>query len=642
MDIRPRTTGEIFDDAWRLYRADAALLLGVSSLFVLPAVVAVVLLLVLPKPDLLAACFLLPVLAALVIPVSGLGSASCQELFRRRAEGKPVSIGVCWHGFQRSLDDMAARALVWSLTLLGSAFVALPGCVVGGAILSGMAPEGPTRLPLIYGSVLMIGFVVSGLATLAGGQAIQPILAAGERHCFGAWIEALRQMQRQAGKAAAIALSRPVLWAIVVLNLHLLVRSALWIGDDLAGFDLAVASLALSLENYVYVTILILVAGLLLAPLYEAVNYLLHVDARTRYEGLDLWYRVRRGFPVGEKSLAGALLLALGLVLLTPAGTRAADSQQQAVKSARREVAHITKQIKDADGFVPGRWLPRLQEVGRELSAAVEGRPGAYRWFERSLTGWAKADRARALEILADLDQRLALAEETLALPEEPGGPAKSKEEIKALLPPDTSDDRAKAKATAKERREKKERVRRDDFAEDGPPRRGGDGGIVKPNPIGGFGTLGWFLLGALLVAVVVIAALLALRQAPATPKTPVAKPAALSLEALLAQTEQPVGESLWRQADELARSGRWLDALRTLYVAVLALLHRADLIRYSQTRTNGEYLTEVRPRTEVYLPFESLTDCFELKWYGEKACQPEDYQTCRKLAEQVRSEIKT
>jgi hypothetical protein len=641
VDIRPRTTGEIFDDAWRLYRADAPLLLGVSSLFVLPAVVTLVLLLVLPKPDVLAARFLLPALAALLIPVSALGSSSCQELFRRRADGRPLGTGVCWHGCQRSLDHMAARAFVWSLTLLGSAFVALPGCVVGGAILSGMGTEGSARLPLIYCSVLLVGFVVSGLAALAGGQAIQSILAGGERHCFGAWVESLRQTQRQAGKAAAIALSRPILWAIVVLNLHLLVRIGLWIGDDLAGFDLAVASLALSSENYVYVMVLILLAGMLLAPLYEAVNYLLHVDARTRYEGLDLWYRVRRGFPSGEKSLAGALLLALGLALLAPAA-RAADSQQQAVKSCRREVAQITKQIKDADAFVPGRWLPRLQEVGRQLNAAAaEGRPGAYRWFERSLTGWAKADRAKALEILADLEQRLALAEETLAVPEEPGGPAKSKEEIKALLPPDTSDDRAKAKETAKERREKKERVRRDDFAEDGPPRRGGDGGIVTPNPIGGFGTVGWFLMGTLLVAVVVIAALLALRQAPTAPKTPAAKPAALSLEALLAQTEQPVGESLWRQADELARSGRWLDALRTLYVAVLALLHRADLIRYSQTRTNGEYLAELRPRTEVYLPFESLTGSFELKWYGEKACQPDDYQTCRQLAEQVRAEIK-
>src|SRR5262249_52786513 len=129
--------------------------------------------------------------------------------------------------------------------------------------------------------------------------------------------------------------------------------------------------------------------------------------------------------------------------------------------------------------------------------------------------------------------------------------------------------------------------------------------------------------------------------QAPAAPKTPAAKPAALSLEALLAQTEQPVGESLWRQADELARGGRWLDALRTLYMAVLALLHRADLIRYSQTRTNGEYLAQVRPRTEVYLPFESMTGLFELKWYGEKSCQPDDYQNCRQLAEQVRAGIK-
>jgi len=209
-------------------------------------------------------------------------------------------------------------------------------------------------------------------------------------------------------------------------------------------------------------------------------------------------------------------------------------------------------------------------------------------------------------------------------------------------LPPDPGTDPGRAKDTAKEKREPKQRVRRDDFGDDGPARRSSGGsGVVSPNPIGGFGTIGWVLLGGLLVVVVLIAAILAVRQAPQTPKPAAAKPAELSLEALLAQTQRPVGEGLWRQADELARAGRSLEGLRTLYVAVLALLHRADLIRYSQTRTNGEYLAEVRPRTEVYLPFESLTDCFELKWYGEKACQPEDYQTCRRLAEQVRSETK-
>ena len=53
-----------------------------------------------------------------------------------------------------------------------------------------------------------------------------------------------------------------------------------------------------------------------------------------------------------------------------------------------------------------------------------------------------------------------------------------------------------------------------------------------------------------------------------------------------MAQTELHVLEDTeldkierWR-AEELARAGRCLEAVRALYLAVLALLHRADLIR--------------------------------------------------------------
>ena len=49
----------------------------------------------------------------------------------------------------------------------------------------------------------------------------------------------------------------------------------------------------------------LLLAWLLLTPFFEESNYLLYVDARARYEGLDLWYRVRRHFPLPAKT-AGA------------------------------------------------------------------------------------------------------------------------------------------------------------------------------------------------------------------------------------------------------------------------------------------------------------------------------------------------
>src|SRR5437660_1165946 len=40
VEVRPRTTGEILDDAWRLYLADAPVLLALSGLFLVPGLAA--------------------------------------------------------------------------------------------------------------------------------------------------------------------------------------------------------------------------------------------------------------------------------------------------------------------------------------------------------------------------------------------------------------------------------------------------------------------------------------------------------------------------------------------------------------------------------------------------------------------------
>ena len=51
VEVRPRSTGEILDDAWRLVLADAPLLLTLSSLFTAPAVFVWLLLLTQPAPS---------------------------------------------------------------------------------------------------------------------------------------------------------------------------------------------------------------------------------------------------------------------------------------------------------------------------------------------------------------------------------------------------------------------------------------------------------------------------------------------------------------------------------------------------------------------------------------------------------------
>src|SRR5262249_28760684 len=151
------------------------------------------------------------------------------------------------------------------------------------------------------------------------------------------------------------------------------------------------------------------------------------------------------------------------------------------------------------------------------------------------------------------------------------------------------------------------------------------------------FSGLGWVILLGVLLAVVVLALVLWLQSPARTPppKTEAGK-AAPSLESILNQAE-PQAPVLWRQAEAFARNGEHLEAVRSLYLAVPALLHRAGLIRYERTRTNGEYVDQVHLHPEappeVHAGFAELTGLFELKWYGERACRAEDWERCRALA---------
>ena len=80
------------------------------------------------------------------------------------------------------------------------------------------------------------------------------------------------------------------------------------------------------------------------------------------------------------------------------------------------------------------------------------------------------------------------------------------------------------------------------------------------------------------------------------------------------------------------------------MYLAALAGLHRAGLIRYEPMRTNGEYARMLRARgadaEQVQEPFRELTGLFEQKWYGERGAAGEDYAESVRLAEKLRQSV--
>lgn len=605
VDIEPRTTGQILDDAWRLYLADAPLLLALAGLFLVPASIALLMLLAQPLPAGSMGKWLLPALTALLLPLTGLGSGACQEVFRRRMEGGEPELRACLSAALRhGLDHIAARAL---LLLAG----------VAGLLL-----------------------VFPALIVWIGMMPIHAILASGEGRLIPSVAAAQFLLQRQLGKASVIALARLLLALFAVINLHVLTHLGLWITGNLGGLDVALPQLLLSLTNPVYLIALVLLAWLLLVPFGEAAAFLLHMDTRARFEGFDLWHRVQLHFPTSARRGAAAGMVLLGLLL--PAVAHAEDRLSVA-REARQEVRHITREIETAEPYPGGeRWAGKLDVLARRLNAPA----ARYAWFSRAIEGFAHRQRTGALEVLADLDRRLALVEESLSLPREQpageaGGNRLSRDEIKKLLPhsPEAGDPTDPAAQPPPEPEPDRQPGKR---GEDLPRGRARGPGLVGPSS-GGLTILAWVILGALVLVMLVLAVVFGLRgrQRVPSPRAPRTGELTLALESMLNDGDQSP-DLLWRRADELARAGQFLEAVRVLYLAVLALLHQANRIRYERTRTNGEYVQQVRLSSAapaaLHEPFRRLVRCFEEKWYGERACAAEDYQECRVLAETIRA----
>jgi hypothetical protein len=609
VDLRPRTAGEILDDAWRLALADAPVLLFFCGLFLVPAFAVVLLLLAWPVPAGPRQA-LLPSAAALLLALTGVGSGACQELFRRRAEDRPAPAGACLAAaLRRGLAHTAARASVLAGVLAGLALLVMPG-----------------------------------LALWAAATPLHALIAAGPARAGGRLAEWGREAAFDPAKAALATLGRLPLLLLAALNLHLLALALLWTAENLAGFDTALVGVTMSfIHNPLYLAGMLMLSWVLLAPYFEAVNFLLHLDARTRQEGLDLFFRVRRAFPAVEPGGAkvGAALLA-AMTLLLGSSRAAAGEALEAVRAARAGVAEVRHEVKAAEPYPGGaRWQGRLRVLARRLEQA--GEPGRYRWFARAVDDFAGLDREAAVQVLDTLDNRLALLEEAEAPPDGQGQPAVSPEQVKSALPRHTAPRRPAGERAADKKeppRREPPPAERDDL---GRRRRAGPAGSPQPaTPGAGPGSAGWGVLAGLAVAVLGVAAYFYLsNRQPRTERRQTAAPTADVVAPELPRPGEKSPEELWRQAQALAGEGRHSEALRLLYLAVLFLLDRRGLLRYEPTRTNGEYIRQVRLADNapegLHAPFEQLTTLFETRWYGGVPCEAADFQEGERLAGDVR-----
>lgn len=150
-----------------------------------------------------------------------------------------------------------------------------------------------------------------------------------------------------------------------------------------------------------------------------------------------------------------------------------------------------------------------------------------------------------------------------------------------------------------------------------------------------GTGTfLGYVLLAAVVGAVVV----LAVRFARGTRRDPRVDAAA----------DAPVGRpaTAWSaEAEAHEAAGRWRDAVRCRYRALIADLAASGVLEEIPGRTAGEYLDEVAgtvgEAAGAVDSFEAVTRAFEAAWYGDGAVDAGDAATVRERADGARAAVR-
>jgi hypothetical protein len=632
-EARPRSTGEILDDAWFLYLAQAPLVLAACGLFLVPAAAALILVFTQPFQAYPWTRLLLPALAAFLLPLVGLGAGACQEAFHLGTEERPVTLGRCLgEALRRWLNHLASEALVLILPMLALLCLFVPDMALAGRLV-------------LAAFLLMLAAPVWLM-----GLARHTVLTAGQKDFWRAWRLARRAVGRNPGRALVLGTARLLLFGVALLNLHLFVRLGLWAGDQLLGVNLSYVSVLLSLGNASYVLLLAALAWWFLTPYNEAVTYLFLVDARTRYEGLDLRYQIEQVFPLPRAQKVGVgLLLVLGGVLAA-VGPVQASGRLAVVQQARQDVAAIRRQAEDVKNYPGGQhWREPLEQVAHRLDPRGDAQTGRYRWFFQALEKLGQADQAADLKILRSLEVRLAGLEQSLTWQPRQGqagkgGRAPSAQDIRRLVPPgETTPIRKQEEEKPPVEKEKPGDLEKLEFRQRAAP-PAVLGGSVGP-ALSGLGYLCLAVFLVLLAVVVVVGVVVLIRnwrknRSPAkAPEQGVNQPV---VEAVLEEPDRQNVAGLWRQSDELARAGRFLEAVRTLYLAVLALLHQGGLIRYERTRTNGEYADQLRRKSaSSHRPFLGLTGLFEVKWYGQRSCQSGDYQACRELADTIQSGVR-
>ncbi len=106
-----------------------------------------------------------------------------------------------------------------------------------------------------------------------------------------------------------------------------------------------------------------------------------------------------------------------------------------------------------------------------------------------------------------------------------------------------------------------------------------------------------------------------------------------LSLE--LPQSPLTTAKEWERLADDAAARGDWIAAVRYLFRACLARLEERERRPFRRGTTNRGHLRRYR-NAPFCESLEVLVVTIERKWYGDEACEAQDYEACRQAHSRV------
>ncbi len=93
---------------------------------------------------------------------------------------------------------------------------------------------------------------------------------------------------------------------------------------------------------------------------------------------------------------------------------------------------------------------------------------------------------------------------------------------------------------------------------------------------------------------------------------------------------------TLFGEAEKLAREGNLRGAIRQGYIALLCELSDRKIIGLANHKTNRDYLRDVRKQRELYENMNGLTANFERHWYGFDSADQTDWEKFRQQYKKI------